>query len=200
MISVTRNEGSGSVKVSAPRLASRKMAVVALVIGVLVFASFAAYQQQQIGSLNRTIASQQVGTVVIDGTRYSYLDIPLQSLNLPASIQFNGVTFNFTGAPFGGTVYFTAVSVAQQKGNQTGQPVTVRIFPLGGSVQVKFADGQQESYSIASTWKNQTGPGVVYINLQPMNNPWFTQHRNPQAGVYWNSAPGYVELLVSGGT
>lgn len=197
MISVTRNEGKGSVKVSTPRLASRNIAIVALVVGVLLLASFAAYQQQQIGSLNRSITSQQVGSIVINGTRYSYLDIPLQSLNLPASILFNGVTFNLTAAPFGGTVYFTAVSTAGQ-GNQTGQPVTVRIFSLGTNVQVKFADGQQENYNLASTWRNQTG--VVYFSLQLANNPWFTHHTDPQAGVYWNSTSGYVELLVSMGT
>ena len=194
VISVTRNEGKGSVRVSTPRLSLRNVAIVALVVGVLLLASFAAYQQQQIGSLNRSITSQQVGTVVINGTRYSYLDIPLQSLNLPASLHFYCVTFNLTATPFGGGVYLTAVGTTQGQGNLSGQPVTVYVFSLCENVQVKFADGQQENYSLVNT-KNQTG--VVYVNLQPTDNPWFTHHTNPQAGVYWNSASDSVELLVS---
>lgn len=194
VVSVTRNEGKGSVKVRVPSLSARNVAIVALLVGVLLLATFTAFQQQQIGSLNRSIASQQVGTVIINGTRYSYLDIPLQSLNLPASVKFDGVTFNLTASPFAGGVYFTTIGVTQQ-GNMTGQPVTGHIYSLGENVQVKFADGQQEGYSLANTWKNQTG--VVYVSLQPTDNPWFTHHTNPQAGVYWNSTAGSLELLVS---
>jgi len=201
VISATRDEGEGGIKLRAPRMAARNVAIVALIIGLLLTTSIVIYQQQQIGALNRSIASQQVGSVVINGTRYSYLDIPMQSLNLPTIIRFNGVTFNLTAPSLSGAVSFVVVSNAQQGGtflqaNQTGQPVTVRIFPLGANVQVKFADGQQESYSTANQLRNQTG--VVYVNLQP-SNPWFTRHMNPQAGVYWNSTADSVELLVSMG-
>jgi len=202
VISVTRDEGKRGIKVSAPRMASRNIAIAALVVGLLLVAPLAIYQQQQIDTLNRSIASQQAGSVVLNGTRYSYLEIPLQSLNLPTTIQFNGVTFNLTAQPLSGPVSFVVVSTAPGTGtfqaNQTGQPVTVRIFALGANVQVKFADGQQESYSMANTVRNQTG--VVYVSLQPSTNPWFTHHTNPKAGVYWNPTTDSVELLVSMGT
>lgn len=203
VISVTRNEGEGSIKVGTPRTGARNIAIVVLVVGMLLMASFSIFQQQQIGALNRSVASQQIGTVVINGTRYSYLDIPMQSINFPTSIRFNGVTFNLTAPPLSGTFSAVVVSSAQQGGtflqaNQTGQPVTVRIFSLGTNVQVRFADGTQESYSIANGVKNQTG--VVYFSLQPALNPWFTHHTDPQAGVYWNSTTDSIELLVSLGT
>ena len=203
VISVTKDEGEGGIKVRTPRTSARSIAIVVLVVGMLLMASFAVYQQQQIGALSRSIASQQVGTVVINGTRFSYLDIPMQSLNLPTTIRFNGVTFNLTGPQLSGTFSFVVVSNLQQGGtflqaNQTGQPVTVRIFPLGANVNVKFADGQQESYSMANALGNQTG--VVYVSLQPSANPWLTHHMGPQAGVYWNSTTDSVELLVSAGT
>ena len=212
IISATREEGSGGIVVRVPRLPSRNAALAALVVGLLVMASLAVYQQQQIDGLNQSITAQQAGTVSINGTRYSYLDIPWQSLDFPATIHFDGVTFSLTGPPSAGTfsisppnetVSITAVSSGQpgvplQQGNLTGTLVSVRIYPVWGRIQVTFADGRQETYGMAGATTNQTG--VVYFSTQPMPNPWLSLHTGPQAGVFWNLTAGSVELLVSVGT
>ena len=193
VISATKEEGRGSFRAHAPHVVTKNVAIAALVIGMLLLGSFAVYQQQQVGSLSRTIASQQVGSVVINGTRYSYLDIPLQALNLPTTIQFNGVSFNLTSLPFATGSYAT-ISI-QQAGNQTGQPVTVRIVSMGTNVQVKFSDGATESFIVANTMTN--GSQIVVYNLTPATNLWFTHHTGPRAGVFWNPTADSVELLVS---
>lgn len=202
VVSATRSEGEGGIRVRATRATPRNVVTVMLVVGLLLVASLAVYQQQQIGTLNRSIASQQAGSVVINGTRYSYLDVPLQSLNLPATIEFNGVTFNLTTSVLLSGPFSLTVTGAALQANQTGRPVTVRIYPLVAGVQVKFSDGQQESYSLTNPIWNQTGAGAaeVSFSLQPPAGPWFTQHTNPRAGIYWNPTTSSVELLVSMGT
>jgi len=202
VISVTRDEGQGSFKVNAPRTTSRNIAIVVLVVGMLLLASFAVYQQEQIGDLNRSITSQQIGSIIINGTRYSRLGIPLQSLNLPATIHFNGVIFNLTAPNLGG-VFFTVtegralpnVTFHVQQG--AGTPVAIRFVSVP-NVQVKFADGQSENYSFVGMTRDLAGN--LYINFQPTTNPWFTLHITPRAGVYWNSTANSLEFLVSMGT
>jgi len=208
VVAVTSNEGNGGIRVNASRLGRKNVTIVALVIGVLLLSSFVVYQQQQIGGLNSSILSQQVGTVLINGTRYSYLDIPLQSLNLPTTVYFNGVSFNLTALP-SGVVTVTRVGTAQQG---SGTPIYFSVSPVMVNVQVRFADGQIETWAGGSAslkqattifnLTNSTGTtsGIVFtFQLGPTTNPWFTHHTNPRAGAYWNSANDTLRLMVGMG-
>ena len=224
VIAATRNEGNGGIRVNTPRNKWKNVAIVALLVGILVVSSVAILQQQQIGALNRSISSQQVGTVVVNGTRYSYLDIPLQALNFPTTIYFNGVRFNLTAPPSWNSSFVVRVSAQQgsgqpslnssgvvivsaQQGNESavsGIPVTVFLTPLGVNVHVGFADGQSEDWPAASfspANSTATSTGIVYFTLPPPTaNPWFTHHTNPRAGVYFNPTTDSLRLMVSMGT
>jgi hypothetical protein len=105
-----------------PRVSLWKVVITVLLIGLLVMGVVAVYQQEQPGSLNRSIAAEQVGSVIINGERYSHLSIPLQSLNFSATIQFDGVTFNPTAPPLVGvgTVLLTGVVSNATLANQQG--------------------------------------------------------------------------------
>jgi DNA-binding transcriptional ArsR family regulator len=194
----------------ALHLTHQRALLAGLLVALIVLGSVAVYQQEQIGSLNHSISSGQAGSVLINGTRYWQLSIPLQSLNLPASIQFNGVAFNLTASPLGGvgTLSMSLVSfngtIASQ---QAGIPVTFRIvsFP---NIQVRFADGQTESRNFVNTTGfqtfNSTGfqsqGSTISFSLQPTATPWFSHHSSPRAGVYLNSTTDSVELYVGVGS
>jgi DNA-binding transcriptional ArsR family regulator len=225
VIAATRDEGNGGIRVNPPRNKWKNVAIVALLVGILVVSSVAILQQQQIGALNRSISSQQVGTVVVNGTRYSYLDIPLQSLGFPTTIYFDGVRFNLTAPPsWNSSIVAVRVSAQQgigqpllnssfvvtvsaQQGNESagsGIPFTVILTPLGVNVHVGFADGQSEDWPATSSPpanSTTTSTGIVYFTFPPPTaNPWFTHHTNPRAGVYFNPTTDSLRLMVSIGT
>lgn len=203
VVSATRDDGGGRIKMSGERPTLRNVVLVAALVALVLFASFAVYQQQQIGSLNHQLSQEQTSSILINGTRYSYVEIPLGSLTLPATFELNGVAFNLTASPIGGAgVTFSVVGTVEsnitlspQLG--TGTPVTIRIAPVP-SIQVKFADGQSESYNLVNSTRNQFG--TIQINFQPTVNPWFTHHANPRAGVYWNLTADSFVFYVSMGS
>jgi DNA-binding transcriptional ArsR family regulator len=189
----------------ALHLPHQKAILAGLVVALIVLGSTAVYQQEQIGNLNHSASSGQAGSALINGTRYWQLSIPLQSLNFPATIQFNGVTFNLTAPPLGGagTVSVSLVLFNGTHSSQQGMsiPVTFRILPFP-NVQVTFADGQAEShsYNFFNSTDSHAQGSTISINLQPTASPWFTQHSSPRAGLYLNSTTDSIELYVSVGT
>jgi DNA-binding transcriptional ArsR family regulator len=198
---IKSHDSNAEDKRFTPRVSVGKIVIAALLIGLIVMGVVAVYQQEQIIGLNRLIAVEQVGSVLIDGNRYSYLSVPLRSLNFPATIQFDGVTFNLTAPPLGGggTVLLTAlvsnVTLASQQGQGTGIPITIRLVPLP-NILVKFADGHTESHNFVNS-TSSFSQGEMSINFEPVVNPWFTSHSSPRAGVYLNSTTDSLELYVS---
>jgi DNA-binding HxlR family transcriptional regulator len=186
-------------------LPHRKAILAGLLVALIVLGSGAVYQQEQIVSLNHSVSSGQAGSILINGTRYWQLGIPMQSLNLPATIQFNGVTFNLTASPLGavGTVALSLIAFngthSSQEGTGVSVPVTFRIVSLP-DIQVRFADGQTESHNFVDSSYSQGQGSTISISLQPTTTPWFTQHSSPRAGVYLNSTTDSLELYVSTGT
>jgi hypothetical protein len=178
--------------------------IAALLIGVIIIGAAAIYQQQQIGSLNHSLSSEQAGSVLINGTSYWQLSIQLQSLNLPTTVRFIGVTFNLTAPQLsgGGTVFVSGVvlsTIQPSLQNLTGIPLTLRIGSLP-NILVRFADGQTESHSFVNSADFQAQGSTISINFQPTVSLWFTQHSSPRAGAYLNSATNSLELYVSMGT
>jgi DNA-binding transcriptional ArsR family regulator len=174
----------------------RSKAIVAgLLVALVLFGSFAVYQQQ-ISSLSRSLSSEQAGSILINGERYWHTRIPLQSLNLPATIGFDNVTFDLKALSFGGSYFLLIIGTSHNTSTavpSAGQPIEFRVAPIP-NVQVRFADGQTEGqYALNST-------GSAYVSLQPAANPWFTHHSGPRAGVYVDSVTGSIELYVSMGS
>jgi len=196
---IRSNESNLEGKKLTHRPSLLRVAVAALLIGIIVMGAVAVYQEQQIGSLNHSLSSEQAGSVLINGTRYWQLSIPLQSLTLPATVQFDGVTFSLTEPSLNasGTVFVSLVTFNGTLSSQQGTvPLTFRILPIP-SIQVRFADRQTESHSFVNSTFFQAQGSTVSVSLQPAGSPWFTHHSSPRAGAYLNSAVDSLELYLS---
>jgi hypothetical protein len=204
VISVTRGSQSRGTKVAMVR-PSLKLAAVVVAVAALVLLGVVVVQQQQIGSLSRQVSQEAAGTILINGTRYNYIDVPLASLTYPAVLEFDGVTFNITAGSTGGYAYFTypfnshvagssgtVVTVTVSSGTLFGNStsITVRLVPWP-SVKITFGDGTIEYYHQSST-------GV--LSSQSAASPWFSQHSNPRAGIMWDSISNSYYLYVSIGS
>lgn len=208
VVSVTRSSQDGRVRVAPTRPLLKKALVAVAIVGLVLLGTFAAVQQQQIGNLSRQLSEQDSGTVVINGTRFAFVDIPTASLSYPAVVKFEGVTFNITaGAPSSNVVIFTAGTVPSvpvtpnstiiftiKNGNGTqavqGTPITVRLIMLP-SVLVTFSDGSSESYALN---------GFATSNLGSASNLWLSHHTYPRAGILWDSNTNSYILYVSLGS
>jgi DNA-binding HxlR family transcriptional regulator len=202
VVSATRGSQSGRVKLSPVRPSLKKALITAAVVSLVLLGTFAVMQQQQIGTLSRQLSQQDSGTVMINGTRFAYVDVPAASLNYPAVVKFEGVTFNITsGATSGNIVVLTPVTgsgglviVTIRNGNGTqylqGAPITFRAI-LSPSVRVAFSDGASESY---------VQNGFTTSNSGSASDLWLSHHTNPQAGVIWDSNTDSYILYVSLGS
>ena len=199
VLSVTRGSQSGGVKVAIVR-PTLKLAAVVAVVALVLLGAVAVVQQQQIGTLSRQVSQETVGTVLINGTRYAYVDVPLASLTYPTVLSFDGVTFNLTAYSW------TASGVASSSGTvitfigpatsgaplEIGPNVTLRLaIASPPSIKITFKDGTIEYF-------NQ-GTGAV-LSVQSLAGPWFSQHSNPRAGVAWDSTSNSCYLYVSIGS
>jgi DNA-binding HxlR family transcriptional regulator len=200
VVSVTRESQSGGIKVAMVR-PSLKLAAVVAIAALVLLGAVVVVQQQQIGNLSRQVSQGEMGTVLINGTRYAYVDIPLASLTYPAVFRFDGVTFNITAGSTGTYVVFTSpwttfstgshitIAVTVTAGSGTAIPITVRLVPWP-SVKITFSDGTSEYY--------QTGTEA--LSAQSAASPWFSQHSNPRAGVMWDLTSNSCDLYVSVGS
>jgi len=210
VVSVTRGNQGGGVKVAMVR-PSLKLAAVVAVAALVLLGAFVVVQQQQIGSLSRQVSQEAMGTVLINGTRYAYVEVPLASLTYPAVMTFDGVTFNMTAGPTGPFAAFISPSATPQAGSEVtfvtittsstlpgivtpitvGKNITVniRIVPWP-SVKITFGDGTSETYQ----------GSTVASSAQSAASPWFTQHSSPRAGVAWDSTSNSFYLYVSLGS
>jgi len=207
VVSVTRGSQSGGVKVAMVR-PSLKLAAVVAVVALVLLGAFVVAQQQQIGNLSRQSSQEPVGTVLINGTRYAYVNVPLASLTYPAVLEFDGVTFNITAGtttfnvtaghavfispwPTGPNVtYIPAIVTASSgTGSNLTMNITIRLVPWP-SVKITFSDGTSETYQGSS----------VALSAQSATSPWFTQHSNPRAGIAWDSTTNSYYLYVSIGS
>jgi len=205
VVSVTKGSQSGGIKVAVVRPSLRLAAIVVAIAALVLLGAVVVVQQQQIGNLSHQVSQEAVGAVLINGTRYTYVDVPLASLTYPAVLEFDGVTFNITAGSTSGIAYFaipfnsplassngTVVTVTASSGTLFGKgtPITVRLVPWP-SVTITFSDGSSEYYSQGST-------GV--LSSQAAVNPWFSQHSDPRAGIMWDSASNSYYLYVSIGS
>jgi hypothetical protein len=208
MVSVTRESQSGGIKVTMVRPSLKLAAVVIAILALILLGAVVAVQQEQIGSLSRQASQVAQGTVLINGTRYAYVDVPLASLTYPAVFKFDGVTFNATAnttgpfevtfvspspsppAGFNGTVITVTETSGTLFENATqianGTPITFHLTPWP-SIKVTFSDGVSEYYQ----------GGTVALSSQSSVSPWFSQHSNPRAGIMWDSASNSYYLYVS---
>jgi len=207
VVSVTQGSQSGGVKVAIVRPSLKLVAAVA-VVALVLLGAVVVVQQQQIGNLSRQVSQEATGTVLINGTRYAYVDVPLASLTYPAVFKFDGVTFNVTAGSAGGVAYFTypinhpptgsnfsVIIITASSGTlsnrsvNSGTPITVR-FALWPSIKITFSDGTSEYYQ----------GNTVASSAQSAASPWFTQHSSPRAGIMWDSASKSYYLYVSIGS
>lgn len=197
VISVTRGNQNGKVRV-ARRPSPNKVALTLAIIAMVVLSGFVIIQQQQIGSLNHQAARQDLGTVVINGTRYSYAEFSVGSTNFPTIVGFDGVKFNMTLAPFAlaknqnFTVTFASTNLTDPfRGSRT---VTLRFSP-SPYIRITFGDGTAEHNAGLYISSNQKGTNLV--SFLPDVNPWFSRHSNPRAGIFWNSTSNSYVFYVS---
>jgi DNA-binding HxlR family transcriptional regulator len=166
-----------------------------LLIAIVALAGVAIYQQEQITALNRNLSS---ATTTIGGTSYYYESVP-DSFN-GTDVSFHGVTFTFLHIPlsfdysnpknytYAGSVRLTNGTLLNLNGktvmfdmaNDTLLPGFALTFPDGS-----VATHQQ--YTLTARY-DYTIPGylLTYAGIWPITNPWFTQHDNVRAGVFWN--------------
>ena len=204
VVSVTKASQNGTVKVASMRPPMKKVLVAAAIIAIVLLGALAVFQQQQIGSLTHEVSKQYSGTTMINGTRYAYVVVPQASLNYPAVVKFDGVTFNITSGTTGNLVVFTSPgSVSTTPGSNgtvifvvtannatqysQGIPITIRAF-LMPSIKITFSDGASESYFQSVS---------AMSNPASASNVWLSHHESPQAGVLWDSSTSSYVLYVS---
>jgi hypothetical protein len=175
--------------------------LVVLLIAVIVLGVVATYQQEQIGALNRILNAD---TTVIDGTRYYRETVPLYDLN-GTTVAFHGVTFTYLEPPkysysnpinytFSGVVRLSNGTLLDLSGRSVYIVMTGIEQPF--AIGITFPDGSHEVYHKVNITASYSQPHYYlhYTYEPPVANAWFTQHKSPQAGVFWNST--YVETLT----
>lgn len=201
---------------SLRRIGWRTPLLTALLVAVVVLASVAIYQQDQITAMNRTLSSEIVS---IGGTRYYYESIPV--LPNGTRLLFHGVTFatllpiiafNYT---YAGSVRLTngtlldlngknvtvlyiegPVQVANVNGSGLHSIIlfrTTMFTPIG--VSVTYPDGSQVTHPGFNVTAKLLPANdvlikpVVYLNYSSLPveaNPWFAQHGSLRAGLLMN--------------
>ena len=190
-----------------------------LLVAVVVLGAVAAYQQQQIASLSSTPFAN---TTVFGGTKYYYEAIPSYAPN-GTSMTFHGVTFTYLEEPFinySNSANYTAQgSVRLSNGtvlDLAGKTVRAAEagfainFPSGNvsgvrygtvmttGIAIRFPDNSREIYNGYNLTASSPGSTIwLTFTWQPnLANPWFGQHRNPQAGVAWDYSSSQNNLVI----
>jgi DNA-binding HxlR family transcriptional regulator len=156
---------------SLRRIGWRTALIAVLLVALVVLASFAIYQQDQIAAMNRNLSSD---TVSIAGTRYYHVSIPLQPNG--ARVLFHGVTFTILQPDFinysNPNDFTYAGSVRLTNGtllNLNGKTVMVEMTGLGLTVQVKTGQTFAGNGSLTLT-----GPGAGNWSFMVTQPHYFT--------------------------
>jgi hypothetical protein len=172
-----------------------KAALAVAIVLLIMLATLAVVQEQQMAGLNRSL-SNQPGTVVINGTRYAELEMPLSALRIPSSVMLDGVSFNLTsyvpetpGSVPIGFVYLTNATLLHQ-----GQETRITIT-FGPTIRIIFGDGRSEY--VGSTSPPTLQNGTTHIVVSSAASTWFSQHTSPRAGVSWNPSTEAYTFYVS---
>ena len=170
-----------------------------LLIAIVALAGVAIYQQEQIATLNRNLSS---ATTTIGGTSYYFESVP-DSYNGTA-VSFHGVTFTylqFVTSDYSNPLNYTyAGSVRLTNGtllNLSGKTVMFEEANLNflPGFALTFPDGfvaTHQQYNLTARYLTArygyTIPTylLTYTGIWPIVNPWFTQHDNIRAGVFWD--------------
>ena len=190
-----------------------------LLVAVVVLGAVAAYQQQQIASLS---SGPFASTTMFGGTKYYYEAIPSYAPN-GTSITFHGVTFTYLEEPtisYSNPANYTAQgSVRLSNGtllDLAGKTVRVAEagfainFPGGNvtgvrygtvmttGIAIRFQDNSREIYNGYNLTASSPGSTIwLTFTWQPnLANPWFGQHKNPQAGVAWDYLSSQNDLVI----
>jgi len=228
-IRVLKSTSSGSeetatgMKALLGRTNLSKLLLAVLLISLIVLAGVAAYQQQQIATLNRNLSAN---TVTIGQTKYYYENIPSYAPN-GTSVTLHGVTFTYVELPSlsysNPANYIFKGSVRLSNGTTldlNGKVVMIEMqgwlshwltsanstTPGYGTVMlteiaVSFPDGSHETFNgfnVSARYGGYNGTEVwlTYAFQPNPANPWFGEHRSPQAGVFWNYASPQNDLTI----
>ncbi len=174
------------------RIGWRTPLLTVLLVAVVVLASVAIYQQDQLAAMNRTLSSE---TVSIGGTRYYFESIPV----LPNGTQllFHRVIFtilqpiNVINYTYAGPVRLTNGTLISLD-NKT---VIEQMMFLPFGMSVTFPDGSQVTHPgfnvtarllPANDVLTRSVVYLTYSSLPVGGNPWFAQHGSLRAGLFMN--------------
>jgi DNA-binding HxlR family transcriptional regulator len=179
-------------KASSLRRIDRRTLLLTVLVAVVVLASVAIYQQDQIAAMNRTLSSE---TVSIGGTKYYYENIPV--LPNGTRLLFHGVTFT-TLQPIVADNYTYAGSVRLTNGtllSLSNKTIIVEEMGLPIGMSVRFPDSSQVTFpGFNVTAKllpanDVLKKSVVYLTYSsPLAgaNPWFAQLGSLRVGLFMN--------------
>jgi len=158
-------------------------------------------------------------TSLPNGTSFSFHGVTFTYLRPPAGESYtdprNYTFYGSVSLSNGSLVNLSGKSVRitysgfliQDLGNTTSTGIRYGTW-MTDSMAIKFQDGSQEVYdkfSIAASYiYGDIGfprpYSMLYVTYhQPVPNPWFTQHVNPNAGVFWNYTSNRLTFYVSAG-
>ena len=210
-------------------LKRERVIIAGLLIGIILMGSVAAYQQQEIATLNQAISN---GTIDIGGVRYWYASYPTYLAN-GTSLTFHGVTFTYLQPQltsytdprdyiFQGSVRLSNGTLLDLTGKTVQIQMSVGVIPGStvtnataghysssvafNAMRIRFQDGTKEVYN-----KFSINASYIFGDLSiprphfllnfayhpPLVNPWFTQHLNPSAGLFWDYTNNVLRFYVS---
>lgn len=187
----------------AVHLPHQKAVLAGLLVILVVLGSVAVYQQEQIVALNNNISSK---TVTIDGVRYWYLSVPLQSVLGAKTLVFDRVNFTTVFADIGNYPLGTEISAFNVtgypsiNGNTTFGSHSVTWLP---EIAVSFGTGAVEywnHFTLAIGGKTPLSIAPEHVNItftDPPRGAWFTQQNHPTAGIGWDETTGIMTFYVS---
>jgi DNA-binding transcriptional ArsR family regulator len=200
---------SNSERASSPpafRLPRQKAVVAGLVMVLIVLGSVAAYQQEQIASLNHDISSN---AVTINGAKYLYRSMSLQSVLGAKSVVFEGV--NFTAiSPFVNDRLSLPAGAEVSISNATAYPdfsytssgvqsntFLPEIVVDAGAGAVAYWNPFTVKVTGNSSAGISSASGVVNITFSTRpTGIWFSPQDHPATGIGWDESTGILTFYV----
>jgi DNA-binding transcriptional ArsR family regulator len=191
------------------RLPRQKAVVAGLVIALIALGSVAAYQQEQIAALNHDISSN---LVTINGAKYQYRSLSLQSVLGAKSVDFEGV--NFTAiSPFANDNLSIPVGTEVSISNATIYPALnwnstgVQSGTFVPEIRVDVGAGTVaywNQFTVKVIGNSSAGigsaPSVATIKFSTRTLPtgiWFYPQGHSTAAIGWDESTGIMTFYVS---
>jgi DNA-binding transcriptional ArsR family regulator len=199
------SEGSSSRP--ALRLPRQKAVVAGLIMALIVLGSVAVYQQEQIVALDHDISSN---AVTINGAKYLYRSMSLQSVLGAKSVVFEGV--NFTAiSPFASGSLPRSIESELSISNATAYPAFNYTSPsvqsntfLPEIVVDVGADtvAYWNPFTVKVPGNSSAGisnaPSIANIAFtNPPTGIWFSPQDHPAIGIGWDESTGIMTFYVS---